>query len=151
MSSWSSEWLWAQCLFAAALLFLLGYMELPDANDLSVVSGKVESVRVISRKGLGSANELTVRSSNGAKHRVLIDRDNRINQAVEDLIGHGVTASLNWSSKAVELETQGNPSELADVVRANASSGSRTYDAMAWIALIIGLSLAARTITREMR
>lgn len=143
MFTWSFKWLWAQCLVAAAGLFLLGYIELPDVKSLSIVSGSVESVRVISRKGLGSSNELTVRTADGAQNRVLIARDDLINDAVQGLVGRNVTASVNWSSEAVEFETEGDPGGLAQAVCATAIRGKRMYDAMAWIALAIGISLAA--------
>lgn len=151
MFSWSFKWLWAQCLVASAGLFLLGHMELPDAKSLSIVSGSVESVRVISRKGLGSSNELTVRTADGAQDRVLIARDDLINDAVQGLVGRNVTASVNWSSEAVEFETEGDPSGLAEAVRASASREKKIYDTMAWIALAIGLSLGAVMLTRAMR
>ena len=151
MFSWSSNWRWAQCLVASAGLFLLGHLELPDAKSLSIVSGSVESIRVISRKGLGSSNELTVRTADGAQDRVLIARDDLINAAVQGLVGRDVTASVNWSSEAVEFETEGDPSGLAEVVRASASREKKIYDTMAWIALAIGLSLGAVMLTRALR
>ena len=81
---------------------------------------------------------------------MLIARNDLINDAIQGLVGRDVTASLNWSSEAVEFETEGDPSGLAEAVRASASREKRIYDTMAWIALAIGLSLGAVMLTRAM-
>lgn len=151
MFSWSFKWLWFQCLIAAAGLFLLGHMALPGPQSLAIVSGRVESVRVVSRKGIGSSNELTVSSADGSQHRVLIVRDDSINAAVQHLVGRDITAGVNWSSVAVEFKASGDPGGLAETVHASAARSQTIYNTLGWVALVIGLSLAAVMIAREIR
>jgi hypothetical protein len=141
MFSWSFKWLWAQCLLASAGLFLLGWMAVPAAKDLTQIAGQVEQVNVISRKGLGSFYELTVTTPGGEQDRVLIDHDGVRNEAMHALIGHRIVAEINWSSEAVDFETDDPSTSIAKNVRSTALGSQQTFDALGIAALALGIFL----------
>ena len=126
---------------ASVGLFLLGHMALPAAKDLTLVKGDVEQVGMISRKGLGSFYDLTVRTPDGEQSRVLIHREVAPEEMMRSLIGHSIAAEVNWSSEAVRLETDGAAGNIAENVQASAIGAQRTYDIIGALALALGIFL----------
>lgn len=131
---------------ASAGLFLLGHMALPAANDLTAVSGNVEQVGLISRKGLGSFYELTVKTPGGEQDRVLIGRTAAPEQTVRALTGHDITAKVNWSDEAVQLEAAGDPGEIAEKVQTFAMERNRNFNLGGATALAIGVFLGLASL-----
>jgi hypothetical protein len=146
MFSFSFRWLWAQSLVVSAGFFLLGYMTLPKADSRLPIAGPVEDVYVISRKGLGSYYELGIRTDSGAHERVLIRRDIAEEGVVRGLIGHRISAHVNWSSDATDLEVEGDPGFDAQLVRQSAESTKAGYDRLAVIFAGAGMALGLLTL-----
>lgn len=151
MFTWSFKWLWAQCLAASAGLFLLAHLALPAATDLTMVRGNVEQVGLISRKGLGSFYELTVKSADGERERVLIDRAVAPEQTIRTLTGHKIKAMVNWSSDAVQFESTGDPGTIAENVRSFANARNRNFSVGGAIALAVGVFLGLASLILNSR
>ena len=135
----------------SAGLFLLGHMALPAAKDLTTVKGIVEQVGLISRKGLGSFYELTVKTANGEKDRVLIGRAVAPEQTVRALTGHKIAAMVNWSSEAVHFESVEDPGTIAENVRTSAIQRNRDFSVSAALVLAVGIFLGLAHLILRMR
>ena len=151
MFSWSFRWLWVQCLAVSAGLFLLAHMAVPGAADLSTVSGTVESVGAISRKGLGGYWELNVRADSGDADRVLVRRDAVSEADMRSLIGHPVTAGVNWSAEAVRFAIPEDPAHLGQTIEAAALASGRMWSGMAAVALALGIFLGLVRLILSLR
>lgn len=151
MFSWSFKWLWAQCLVVAGGFFLLGHMTLPNAGSLTEVKGNVEKVGMVSRKGLGGFYELTVSASDGEQDRVLVSRGVAVEETIQKLLGHTITAEVNWSSEAVQLSTDGDVGFNPDSVRTWAAATKKSYDNIGLVALFVGVFLGLATFGLRLR
>ena len=153
MFSFSLRWLWAQSLVVSAGFFLLGYLAMPTASSKNSVAGLVKDVAVISRKGLGSYYELTLRSDGGEPDRILMARDIAEETVVRGLIGHRIAAHVNWSSVATDVEVEGSTRFEADSVRRSAESAKVRYDSLSLIfagaGMAIGLLTFAIGVSRQ--
>ena len=96
---------------------------------------------MISRKGLGSYNELTVTGPAGDRQRVLIAGDAAADGFVAALIGKSISAKVNWSDEAVEFEAPEAGADLGQSILAAATKRSRLYDIGGVCALVIGVFL----------
>jgi hypothetical protein len=146
MFSFSFRWLWAQSLTISAGLFLLGYMTLPKADAQLSNAGHVSDISVISRKGLGSYYELILQTDSGRPDRVLIRRNVADESVVRGLIGHRVSAHVNWSSDATDLQVEGDSRFDANKVRQSAESIKARYDLLAVIFAGAGIALGLLTL-----
>ena len=149
MFSWSLKWLWAQCLVAAALLFLLSHITLPDLAALAPVKGSVTEVGSISRKGIGGYYELNVRSEEGNAQRVLVSRRVASEAVMQSLIGRPITARINISSEAVELSVAGVAGLNFDAAHSVAAAQNRQYDMLGWTAMICALLSGCFVLARR--
>lgn len=141
MFTFSWKWLWAQCLCIAAGLFLLGYLTMPGSESLSHVTGRIEHVDTISRKGLGRFYQLTVKSVQGEESQVLIARDVAPEPAMRGLVGQSIAADVNWSSEAITAEMHGGGEAIARKAGQSAIRRKQRYDNIGGIAFAIGIFL----------
>ena len=146
MFSFSFRWLWAQCLAISAGFFLLGYMALPKADSQHAIAGHVTDVSVISRKGLGGFYEVALQTDDGAPDRVLIRRSVVDQGTVRGLIGHHITAHVNWSSDATDLAVEGSAGFDPDRVRLSSESARARYEFLAVIFAGAGIALGLLTL-----
>lgn len=149
MFSFSFRWLWAQCLAIAVGLVLLGYLAAPGDDALSTVSGRVESVGSVSRKGLGTYYRLAIVSADGRNDEVLVARGASTDGAMQGLIGAVIIARVDWSGSASQITRLDGSSVDSGKLRSTLNATRRTFFSFAALAALLGLALAAVTFMRR--
>lgn len=147
MFSWSLKWIWAQCLLIGAGLFLLAHMAAPNSSSLTTVRGTLEEIGSRSRKGLGSFYELRLITAGGQIERVLVGRNDVASSSVQRLVGRKIVARVNGSSEVIDLIIDCDGSEVISSVNSSATSRSRSFNMVGWIATILGLIVGAATLS----
>ena len=117
----------------------------------ATVTGDVAQIDVISRKGMDSFYELTVKTPEGEQDRVLIPRAVAPEPSVHALKGYAITAQVNWSSQAIKFESAADPGTIAPNVRTFAEHRNTSFNRMGTIALAAEIFPALAGLILNMR